>query len=225
MGRFIKKTNFDYMLQNAALAMGFQSAHELQSTFNQAENTLEEAVIGALRQAISELKPLSFVKTLSVDTMKEIKNEGSVLSYNHIYYELPEDFVEVYKVYNSNTREGESLDFELLNENISLETGATIFQYFYSPFDKDSLNALVNADGLFLRVAAYYTAMIILPVVNPMMRDDVYLALQQAKGDYSSRNKSLAVNNVKSDFQVFIDNKNVGVGYGGGRHFNGWRYR
>ena len=205
MARFIKKTNFDYMLQNAALSMGFLSGDEILTAFTASPETLEEAVIGALRQAISELKPLSFVKTLSVDDMKEVNTK-----IGGYCYELPNDFIEVYKTYDSNTREEESLSFELVNDSIRLSANANVFQYFYSPSSKDELNALADADALFLRVASYYAATILLPVVNPMMRDDVYIALQQAKGDYSARNKSLAVNNVKSDFQVWIDNKNNG---------------
>ena len=229
MARYIKKTNFDYILQNAALAMGFLSDEEINNAFTATRATLEEAVIGALRQAISELKPLSFVKTKSVDELHGV-DDTNVDTFNRVLYEAPEDFVEVHAVYNGSTRERETLPFELLNENLALDVQATTLQYFYSPNNEKSLNAIENADGLFLRVAAHYVAMIILPVVNPMMRDDVYIALQQAKGDYSARNKSLSVNNVKSDFQVFIDNKNVNnvsVGNGGygGRHFNGWRFR
>ena len=216
MARFIKKTNFDYMLQNAALAMGFLSDEEISIAFTATRATLEEAVIGALRQAISELKPLSFVKTLSVDELHEIKCELS-----GSYYELPEDFVEVYKVYNAGYDE-QSLSFEMVNDNIQFSDGGDVFQYFYSPNDEKSLNVIENVDALFLRVAAYYVAMIILPVVNPMKRDEVYIALQQAKGDYSSRNKQLAHKQYKSEFADWIESKQNGRGSYG--YTNGVRY-
>ena len=221
MARLIKKTSYEYILQNAAMAMGYMTSQEVEQAFTQSPETIEESMISAMRQAISELKPTTFIKTLAVDKLTSVTDSEGILSSDDALYELPDDFVEVYKVYIQDDINEPVLSFELVNGNIKIDNNATIFQYFYAPDDKDGLNAIKNPDALFLRVVAFYTAMILLPVVNPMMRDEVYVALQQVKGDYSSRNKKLAKGVHKTPFRVWIDNKNIQhsnyYGFGGRR--------